>query len=99
MDAAFEQFWSAFPRKVGKGAARKAFAHAITLTTLDAMLAALRWQVTQPQWIRDGGDYIPHPATWLNQERWEDEPMEQPQVQGKTARTLAAVTSWARKEA
>jgi hypothetical protein len=37
------------------------------------MLRALSWQRAQDQWTKDGGQYIPNPATWLNQKRWEDE--------------------------
>jgi hypothetical protein len=40
---------------------------------LQKMLAAIKDQKTSPQWIRDNGDSIPHPATWLNGERWNDE--------------------------
>lgn len=97
MDDTFKQFWGAYPRKVGKGAARKAFTRAQSLTTLDTILTALAWQRTQPQWIKDGGEFIPHPATWLNQERWDDEPPALPQVKERTARNLIAVESWAKR--
>jgi hypothetical protein len=40
---------------------------------LDRMLAALAVHVASEQWRRDDGRFIPHPATWLNQRRWEDE--------------------------
>jgi len=69
----FETFWEAYPRKVGKGAAKKKFNAAIKKTTLDAMFSALEAQKQSEQWQRDNGQYIPHPATWLNQERWDDE--------------------------
>lgn len=93
----FERFWQAYPRKVGKGAARKAFARALTLTTLETMLTALAWQRSQPAWVKDGGDYIPHPSTWLHQERWDDEPVAVPQVKERTARSLAAVEQWTKR--
>jgi len=35
---------------------------------------ALAWQARQPGWLKDDGQYIPLPATWLNGARWEDEP-------------------------
>ena len=38
------------------------------------MLEAIRKQKQSGQWRRDNGQYIPYPATWLNQERWNDEP-------------------------
>ena len=39
------------------------------------MIGAVEAQKQTEQWKRDGGQYIPHPATWLNQMRWEDELM------------------------
>ncbi len=70
-DADFDRFWAAYPRKVGKEAARKAFAKADV--PIDTLLTAIAAQRASPQWRRDDGQYIPHPATWLNQGRWEDE--------------------------
>lgn len=71
---AFEAFWAAYPRKVGKGAALKAWRRiSAPASALPAMLTSLEWQRESEQWQRDGGQYIPHPATWLNQSRWEDE--------------------------
>ena len=37
------------------------------------IMEALRTQKESPQWKRDRGQYIPHPATWIHGERWEDE--------------------------
>jgi hypothetical protein len=70
----FDRFWSAYPRHVGKQAAAKAFAK-ITPDEklLGVMLAALARQNGSEQWLRDGGQFVPHPATWLNGRRWEDE--------------------------
>jgi hypothetical protein len=74
--AAFEEFWTAYPRRVGKLAAWQVFARLeVTSTDLDMLLAALDWQVRRPEWCRDGGQFIPHPKTWLSQRRWEDEPL------------------------
>ena len=69
----FTAFWAAYPRKVGKQAAMKAFEKAMKLTTLDILLDALDRHKQSAQWIKDGGNFIPHAATWLNQQRWEDE--------------------------
>jgi len=87
----FEQFWQAYPRKTGKGVARKAFGKALRLTTLDTMLTALQWQRQQEQWVKAGGQFIPHPATWLNQERWADEPTTLPMLSDATTRTYRAI--------
>lgn len=70
----FDRFWAAYPRHENKPAARKAFAKAdpdeeLLLT----MLTAIEKQKSSSQWQENGGQYIPHPATWLNGRRWEDE--------------------------
>jgi len=70
----FDEFWKAYPRKVAKPAALKAFNKISPSDALFAeMLAALEWQRLQDQWQKDGGAFIPHPSTWLNGERWRDE--------------------------
>ena len=71
---AFDKFWQLYPRKVGKGAAKKAWARLNPDDDLvRRILEAVSEQRDSVQWARDGGQYIPHPTTWLNQERWEDE--------------------------
>lgn len=67
----FATFWRMYPRKEAKGAARKAFAKAITLASFEDIMAGLERQV--PILLGKDPQYIAHPATWLNQERWEDE--------------------------
>ena len=70
-DAEFEIFWSAYPTKVGKQPARKAFDK--VKVPVETLVAAIERQKCSSQWSKDGGQYIPNPATWLNQCRWEDE--------------------------
>jgi hypothetical protein len=72
--AGFDEFWSAYPRKVGKGDAQKAWA-ALPPDgdLLGKILTAVKWQAGREEWTRDGGRYVPHPATWLRAERWLDE--------------------------
>lgn len=67
----FEVFWAAYPRKVGKKDAQRAFAKAVM--PLSILLDALEKQKRSQQWTKDNGQYIPYPATWLNGRRWEDE--------------------------
>jgi hypothetical protein len=69
-EIAFRRFWEAYPRKVGKEAARRAFAKVKVDVSL--LLHAVQEQRQSEQWTKDGGKYIPNPATWLNQGRWED---------------------------
>lgn len=80
-DDRFDQFWQAYPKKVGKAAALKAWEKA--KPDLQAVLKALEWQKQSDQWRKDGGQYIPNPATWLNQGRWDDAPVEAGQVISK----------------
>lgn len=71
----FDRFWAAYPRKVGKPKAQTAFARLRTTEReVDRMLAAIACQSKAYGWDRkENWKYIPHPATWLNQRRWEDE--------------------------
>lgn len=70
----FEEFWKLYPRKVGKGAARKAWTKLKPGPGLcERILEAVECQRDWPQWRKDGGQFIPHPATWLHQERWQDQ--------------------------
>lgn len=71
---AFDQFWSAYPRRTGKEAARKAWAVVAKRgVTPDRIMAGLHRFAEHPP---DDPQFIPHPATWLNQGRYDDEPME-----------------------
>ena len=71
----FELAWKEFPRKTAKAVARKAWNKlSPDAETVQKILNAIAWQKRQPQWTKDDGQYIPHFSTWLNQERWTDEP-------------------------
>jgi DNA-binding transcriptional ArsR family regulator len=67
----FDEAWTAYPRKIGKAAARKAWEKATAKVSPDVLSAKLAEYVDSLA----GADprYIPHLATWLNGERWEDE--------------------------
>ncbi|WEM00078.1 MULTISPECIES: hypothetical protein [Delftia] len=72
----FDAFWKTYPKKVGKDDARKAFdKRKPDQPLVDRMLKAVETQAQSEQWLKDGGQYIPNPATWLNQGRWDDEPV------------------------
>lgn len=74
----FDEFWAAYPRKTAKPKAQAAFNKIHPCSAmLTQMLEAIGAQKLTPQWLKDGGQYIPHPATWLNQERWLDDIPEQ----------------------
>ena len=70
----FESFWRLYPRKTARGAALKAWEKLRPDAALRArMAAAVAAQSRSAQWTKDGGQFVPHPATWINQKRWEDE--------------------------
>lgn len=72
----FCRFWEKYPKKTGKKAAARAWTKARDKPDLSDLLDALEKQKKWPQWLREGGRYIPNPATWINQGRWNDEPPE-----------------------
>ena len=67
---AHDSFWEVCPRKVGKGSSKKAWRGAILKTSPETIIAAMR--VFASKQAGQDEKYIPHPATWLNQERWQD---------------------------
>lgn len=69
----FLSFWEAYPKKVGKGAAWNAWKKtAKHRPPHDKVIEALNNHKQSEQWTKENGQYIPNPATWLNQHRWED---------------------------
>ena len=68
----FDRFWEAYPRKVGKEEARKAFQRVDV--PVGVLVDAIFVQRKSAQWQKEGGRYVPFPANWLNQRRWEDQP-------------------------
>ena len=74
-EAAFDLFWDEYPRKVKKQQAREAFQ--CVSVSLDILLEALSRQKKSSQWQEDGGRFVPYPAVWLRDRRWEDDINEQ----------------------
>lgn len=83
VDENFDRFWAIYPRKTGKGEARKAWLKAIVLATPDLIIAGVERYA--PTRIGEDPKYTPLPTTWLNQQRWEDEP-ETPRPAGPQTR-------------
>ena len=71
----FDQFWAVYPKKQGKGDALKVWKRLKPDKALfEQILTSVKAHASRnPQWKRDGGQYIPNPATWLRQTRWLDE--------------------------
>lgn len=69
----FAEFYLIYPRKVGKEAARKAFEKAAKSTEPEVIIEGARRFAADPNLPEK--QFIPHPATWLNAGRWDDEPL------------------------
>ena len=70
----FEEFWNLYPKKKSKGQAEKAFAKINPDDELLVMiLCAIEKAKKSKDWLKDNGQFIPYPATWLNAKGWEDE--------------------------
>ena len=73
-DIYFDRFWESYPRKEAKQTARRAFEKLNPdEALLQTMLEAIERFKGTAQWKEENGRFIPHPATWINQKRWEDE--------------------------
>lgn len=72
-DEAFELFWDAYGKKVGRGAAEKAWKKACKTADEEDITRAA---ALHADWHKRSGTearFIPHAATWLNEKRWADE--------------------------
>jgi len=83
-DYNFNSFWMLYPKKTAKQQALKAWLKIKPDNELfHQILSALELQKQSVQWQKDGGQFIPYPATWLNGERWKDEINELPLSENK----------------
>ncbi len=82
----FDEFWDEYPRRVGKQAAIKAWMKAVKHTTPAALLGGVLRLAQDPN--RED-QFTPHPATWLNEGRWEDDRLP---ARTHTARTRPSTT-------
>lgn len=75
LEPAWDAFWEAWPRKVGKAEARDAFAKAVQVQRADPAFLARAAERQARVFAERGTDlvYLPYPATWLNKRRYEDE--------------------------
>lgn len=69
----FGMFWAAYPKKIGKGEARRAWDALKCDGKLQPILRAVGVARDSADWKKDGGQFIPHPATWIRREGWSDE--------------------------
>lgn len=70
----FEEFWKEYPRKIAKSNALRSWLKIKPDKSLTSkIIVAVKFQKSSIQWRKDDGQFIPHPATWLNGHRWEDQ--------------------------
>ncbi len=73
-DELFNTFWEAYPNKKAKQSALKAWKKVKPNAALfEKIMKAIELQKRGEDWQRESGRFIPHPATWLNAGRWDDE--------------------------
>jgi len=73
--AEFELFWKAYPLRVGKATAFAAWNKHVVgkdVTLAEILITVSKFRKSK-KWLQDGGDFIPHPTTWINRHGWEDE--------------------------
>ena len=71
----FNQFYLNYPKKIAKQEAVKAFGKIeLSQSLFQIIMASLDQWKKSDDWTKDGGQFIPYPATWLNGKRWDDEP-------------------------
>lgn len=81
----FDEFWKAYPKKVAKTAAQKAWDKLKPDQSLqETILQAVNAAKNSRSWTKDNGQYIPYPASWLNGRRWEDETGQHQQQEKQT---------------
>jgi hypothetical protein len=72
-DDKFNKFWKLYPKKKSKGDAEKAFKQLrIDDPLLTEILLSLELACKSEDWMKDGGKYIPYPASWLRAKGWLD---------------------------
>ena len=70
----FSEFWEAYPNKKSKGRAFDWWKKNKPSKELQLkMHSTLYAQKGSPEWLKNKGEFIPHPASWLNADGWENE--------------------------
>jgi hypothetical protein len=89
----FLAFWKLYPNKTAKGNAWESWQRrAEPVPSLAVVLAAVERDKSSKQWRKDAGEFIPYPATWLNQRQWENEGSEHRSRSGLVLPPLKGVT-------
>jgi len=96
MSDEFDKFWNSYPRRVGKKTAKASWSKLKPEDKADAM-GKLPAFLSSEDWTKDGGQFVPHPATWLNGRRWEDEIAPQSPKAQANGKPLTAEQRWGQK--
>jgi hypothetical protein len=95
LNQSFDEFWKVYPKKRSKGQAEKTWSKIKPdEQLLTVIIDALKRAKTSVEWTKEGGNFIPHPATWLNAKGWEDEY----QAGGQVPEGWHGLKKWAMKE-
>lgn len=99
-DAAFIEFWEIYPRRAQKAKARKAFTEALKKVPRETILTGAARYRDDPN---RKAEFTAHPATWLNQERWDDDPEPAPgpvltAAQARAAEQKRKLDAWVLEE-
>lgn len=73
-DEMFDEFWLSYPKRAGKGAAKKAWASIPAATRRAVLDAATEYGNVYAHATDEQLRFVPNPATWLNACGWEDDP-------------------------
>lgn len=74
IERSFDTFWACYPKKASKPMAFRAWKKLKPDPALaDEIMTGLQKWSESYDWLKDGGQYIPYPATWLNNRKWEDD--------------------------
>lgn len=76
----FSIFWEVYPRKVGKIDAEKAWIKTKDRPDIQTIIESIEAHKRTEQWQKDGGQYIPHPARFINRGGWFDEIEAKPEI-------------------
>ena len=69
----FAEFWKAYPRKVNKAQALRSFKAQKVNGNLQEIIDDVELRCKQDDWMKENGQYIPYPSTYLNNRKWEEE--------------------------
>lgn len=92
-DDLFDRFWRLYPRKIDKPGSKRKFKKALkTATAMEISFGLKRWLA---HWDEVDPQFIPHPATWLNQQRWNDEPPQAKRREAPMPKSADTILEWA----